>query len=633
MFTDVVGYTALSQYNEALAMELLEEHRKLMRPFFPKYNGREVKTIGDAFLVEFASALEAVRCAFAMQNAMHDLNSKRPEARMIQIRIGVHSGDVIHSQNDVYGDAVNVASRIESLADPGGICVSEEVYKQTKNKFELPMSSIGKKELKNVTEPVEVFRVVEPWQQSGSQDAGHFPRDRIAILPFRSMSPDPTDEYLAEGITEEIISTVSGISGLSVISRTSVMGYKGTTKRVGEIGKELKVGSVLEGSFRKAGNRIRVTTQLIDVEADKHLWAQNYDRNLDDVFEVQSDVAKQVAEALRVKVLSPEMERMVKKPTENTAAYTHYLKGRSLWNKRGIDDLKQARRYFEDSIREDPNFALGYVGIADCSLLLRNNWSLDSQSNLKIAREMVAKALELDQSCAEAHATRGLLLTVEYKHREAEEEYKRAIELKPSYATAHQWYFQVLENMGRRNEAHEQIEKALELDPLSPIINENYGGYYFFDVRDYRRALDLYKRAAELGMLSAHGMMAMAYGKLKMFEDMRKEGAIVTRETKDSFPMGDVGDEAFFAWMEGDLQKLRIVLPKIEEHPQETGWNNTLLAMAFAQLGDKDRVFELLEKAFAENEGHLSGLKTGEFFDGIRSDPRYFDLLKRLGLD
>jgi len=187
-------------------------------------------------------------------------------------------------------------------------------------------------------------------------------KHRIAVLPFVNMSPDPNDEYFADGVTEEIISTVSGISGLEVISRTSVMHYKKTEKTVKEIGRELEVGSVLEGSFRKAGNRIRVTTQLIDVAADKHLWAQNYDRTLDDIFAVQSDVARQVAEALQVRILSSEKERMERKPTESTFAYTLYLRGRSLWNRRDVQNLKRAMEYFELAVREDPSFALGYVG-------------------------------------------------------------------------------------------------------------------------------------------------------------------------------------------------------------------------------------------------------------------------------
>jgi len=633
MFTDMVGYTALGQRNESLSLALVEEQRKLIRPILARHNGREVKTIGDAFLVEFTNVLDAVRCAYDIQRAVREFNIPISADRRIHLRVGVHLGDVIESQGDISGDAVNVASRIEPLADDGGVCITRQVYESTHNKFELPMASIGMKSLKNVGEPMEVYKMEMPWSQAVSKEAPSLPRERIAILPFANMSPDPTDDYFADGITDEIITTVAGVSGLSVISRTSVMTYKGAAKRLGEIGRELGVGTILEGSFKKAGNKIRITTQLIDVAGDKHLWAQNYDRNLDDVFEVQSDVAKHVADALRVRILSPEMERINRKPTESTTAYTLYLKGRFLWNKRGIEDLRQARKCFEESIREDPGFALGYVGVADCCIILHNNWALDRKANLENAEVMVAKALELDPSLAEAHATRGLVLSTQYRLSEAEEEFKKSIELKPNYATAHQWYFGLLGNLGRFDEAHAQIEKALELDPLSPIINDNYGDYYFFDMRDYEKALELYKRAVELGMFSAHGYMSLAYGKLKRFGEMRKETAIMTNETKDLYPRGEVADQAYFAWMEGDREKLRRLLPEVEAHLSETGWNNFLLAMPYVYLGDKDKAFELLERAYAENDGTLTGIKVSEFFDGIRTDQRYLDLLKRLGMD
>ena len=236
---------------------------------------------------------------------------------------------------------------------------------------------------------------------------------RIAVLPFANMSPDPNDEYFADGMTEEIISTVAGISGLDVISRTSIMRYKKAEKAVEEIGRELKVGSVLEGSFRKAGNRIRVTTQLIDVAMDKHLWAQNYDRNLDDIFAVQSDVAKQVAEALRVRILSPEKERIEKKPTESTTAYSLYLRGRYHWNKRDPQGIKKAIECFELSVCEDPSFALGYVGQADCAALL-SSWNTDREENLTKAKALLERALQLDPMLAEAHATLGLVHKLEY---------------------------------------------------------------------------------------------------------------------------------------------------------------------------------------------------------------------------
>src|SRR3989441_69279 len=471
-------------------MALVEEQRKLLRPVFGRHNGREIKTMGDGFLVEFSNAMDAVRCAYDVQRASREFNISQQGDQRITIRIGLHLGDVVESQGDISGDAVNIASRIQSLAENGGISLTRQVYDQVQNKFELPLESLGTKSLRNVRAPLEVYKMVLPWDDTKTIQSTEPDRRRIAVLPFANMSPDPGDSYFADGITEEIISTLSGVSGLNVISRTSVMGYKGTTKRVKEIGGELEAGSVLEGSFRKAGNKIRVTAQLVDVRDDRHVWAHSYDRNLDDVFGVQTDIAKQVSDALRVKILAPEIDRIERKPTESTKAYTLYLKGRYHWNKRGIDDIRKAAEYFEQAIKEDDRFALGYVGLADSNEILSSNWGLEMEARHEKARAMVNKALEIDQNLSEAHATRGLVLMPDFNLQEAEEEFKKATEIKPSYASAHQWYFHLLLAQLRWDEALKHIERALELDPVSQIININHAKYYEAK-RNYTKAAEL----------------------------------------------------------------------------------------------------------------------------------------------
>jgi TolB-like protein len=632
MYTDIVGYTSLTQKDESSTLQALERHRSLLRPHFSSHGGREIKTIGDAFLVEFQSALDAFLCSVAIQHMMHD--RKVATGEEMSLRIGIHVGDVIERGNDILGDAVNMASRIYPLAEPGGICISDEVQRQIRNKSELPLVSLGEKSLKNVITPVEVYKVVMPWEQRVIPDEGppSLPRDRIAILPFRNMSPDLNDEYFAEGMTEEIISTVSGISGLSVISRTSVMGYKETTKKVAEIGRELNVGSVLEGSLRKAGNRIRVTTQLIDVSADKHLWAQNYDRNLDDVFEVQSDVAKQVAEALRVKILSPERERIEKKPTESATAYALYLKGRSVWNRRGLDDMKKAMEYFELAVHEDPGFALGYVGQADCAVLLASNLGIDPEENLAKAKAMLEKALRLDPALAEAHATLGLVYDDEYDRRKAEEEFKKAIELKPSYATAHQWYSLVLRNKLRWDEALKEAEKAVELDPLSAMTIMNLGHYYWAR-RDFGSAAEKYRIVAELGFELAHAWLFFAYGMMKMYDQMEKQAEPYARSLQDTFPRIRSRIDTERAYYKGDKETVRRLLPELELHMEESFTSWYQIGFLYFFLGENDRGFEWFERAYSRRDGYLSNILWDWNFDGVRNDQRYLDLLKRLGLD
>jgi len=454
---------------------------------------------------------------------------------------------------------------------------------------------------------------------------------RIAVLPFVNMSPDPADEYFADGVTEEIISTVSGISGLIVISRTSVMGYKGTTKKVEEIGRELKTGSVLEGSFRKAGNRIRVATQLIDVATDGHLWAQNYDRTLDDIFAVQSDVAKQVAEALRVRILAAEKERVERKPTESTLAYTLYLKGRSLWNKRDLKDIKKAMEYFELAVHEDPNFALGYVGQADCAVVL-HSWSIDPEENISKAKTMAEKALQLDPTMAEAHATLGTTYSGKYDQCRSEQEFRKAIELKPSYATAHQWYSSVLRYELRWDEALKEIEKAVELDPLSPIIITHLG-YYYYSRRDWQRAAEKYRIAVELGYEGARGDLFVVYGMMRMYDQMEQEAEAYARYCQNIWPRIRTNIDVYRAYLKGDKETVRRLLPELEAHPKETGTLASEISDYYFFLGDVDKGFEWLEQAYSKREGSLLRIQYDRFFDGVRTDPRYLDLLKRLGLD
>jgi TolB-like protein len=635
MYTDIVGYTALTQSNEAQAIEVLERHNRLLRPFFPKYHGREVKALGDGFLIEFENALDAVRCATEIQSYLHDFNLSSSDEWKIKLRIGIHLGDVIRKGGDVFGDAVNIASRIQPIAAAEGVCVSEQVCYQVQNKLGMSMVSLGEKALKNVTTPVVVYAVVMPWEQQPAKEGTALPRDRIAILPFRNMSPDPGDEYFAEGMTEEIISTVSGISGLKVISRTSVMGYKGTTKKVREIGKELEVGSVLEGSFRKAGNRIRVTTQLIDVAGDEHLWSQSYDRELDDVFTVQSDIAKQVAEALRVNMASAEMGRVERKPTESTAAYALYLKGRYHFNKRGLEDVKRAIEYFQLAIHEDPTFALGYSGLSDCSGVLAANWNEEVEANGEKALEYAAKALELDPELAEAHASRGRTLMGWHDWSESEKEYRKAIELKPSYASTHHWYFLLLEAQMRKEEARYHIRRAAELDPLSPIICSEHGDYYSRLERNYDVALELVKRAIELDpkLAVTHGFCGFLYCKLKRFEDAQREADAAVELLRSSYPLVKEGFEAFMADFLGDKETVRKLLPELKLHQKEAGIGAVDIAQLHFDLGEIDQGFEWLEKAYQTKEWALTFLKSFDYLDLLRDDPRYLELLKRLGLD
>jgi TolB-like protein/tetratricopeptide (TPR) repeat protein len=633
MYTDMVGYTALGQRNEALSLALVEEQRKVIRPILGRHRGREVKTIGDAFLVEFPNAVDAVRCAYDIQRAIREFNLSLDADKRIHLRIGVHVGEIVESQGDISGDAVNVASRIEPLAGDGGVCVTSHVYSFVRGKVDLPLTSVGPKSLKNVSEPMEVYRMVMPWEKETPVPPAQLDTRRIAILPFANFSPDPADAYFADGITDEIISTASSVGGLSVISRTSVMGYKETTKKVKEIGRELEVGSVLEGSFKKAGNKIRVTTQLIDVNNDSHVWSQSYDRDFDDVFAIQSDIAMQVASALRVKIKPFEEARIKEIPTRSTEAYTLYLRGRQLWNQRVKDAVVESLECFKHAVDVDPGFALAYAGMAD-SYSVMENWGYASRDKIapKI-REYVLRALKLDDRIAEAHTTYGnLLAAYEWKWDEAELEFKRAIELNPSYATAHQWYaYTVLRALRRVDEEMREAERALELDPLAPVMNLNKAQTLYFQER-YEEAIECCRKALEIQPSFVYAYVAQAsnYLMLKKFsESIELAETYLPRvgypENRQKMALATVYGVA------GRLTDAQRLLDEVVASSDKTVLP-TEFAVVYESLGDVEKMFEHLDLAFTQRDTSLPWTLIDPCMKPFREDSRLRELKLKVGI-
>jgi TolB-like protein/Flp pilus assembly protein TadD len=636
MFTDMVGYVALSQKNEVSALQLLEEHRKILRPFFPKHNGQEIKTIGDAFLVEFASALEAVRCAYEIQQSLHELNSGRSVSEKFLLRIGVHLGDVIHAPNDVYGDAVNIASRIEPLADSGGICVTEQVYDQIKNKFEFPFSSIGRKELKNVSEPTEVFRLVLPWQKETGSKL-RLDERRLAVLPLANISPNPNDSYFADGMTEELITVLSQLQGLRVIARTSSEHYAGREKRVSQIAQELQVGSVMEGSVRMAGQSIRVTVQLINAANEEHIWSENYDRKLDDIFGIQTEIAKQVAQVLKLKLLQEEKDRLNTRTTESIPAYVSYLKGRGLLHGRNPDELKKAKEFFEATIAEDSKYAPGYAGLADAYFLMGDYFVLPFQLSRPKAKELASKALQLDPNLAEAHATLGLVLSSEYEFAKANDEFRRALDLNPSYASAHQWYSFVLGALGMYRQALEELRLAEEADPLSIVILNSEIQYLALLGRKAEAEKKL-KKMLEID--PDHWMAIDALASSHYLEGNYEKAievalAALALPKNSSNPSLKGGLVMTYGAM-GDKENARKWLRELVAIPEENVWRNSMIALAYAALGDPDEFFVFANRAFKEKSLSFIDMRLIDkwmpWASKIHEDPRFSELFSRAGL-
>jgi len=634
MFTDMVGYTALGQSDEPLSLALAAETKKLLRPIFIRHNGREVKTMGDGFLVEFPSALNAVRCAYDVQRATREFNISLASEKRVRLRVGVHLGDVVESQGDISGDAVNVASRIEPLAEDGGVCLTRQVYDHVHNKFELPLASLGTKSLKNVSTPLEVYKMVMPWSEEKAKPSTQRDMRRIAVLPFANISPDSKDEYFADGMTEELISTISNMSELSVISRTSVMGYKGTSKKIREIGQELEVGSVLEGSVRKAGNKMRISVQLINVGNDKHLWAQSYDRELDDVFAVQSDIAKRVAEALRIRILPGEEERIQKRPTKDIEAYALYLKGRYQWNKRSEQGLRSAIDFFQKAIGIDPRYALAYSGIADSYAVLAANGHIPKTEGLPKAKKYAVDALEIDDGLAEAHVSFAMALEAnDWDWAGSEREFRKAIEINPSYATAHHWYALLLQLLGRFDEALKEVHRAQELDPLSMAINTAVIWVYN-TAGQYDKAIECARRWLEIEPNSgfAHLHLASIYSRKNMFAEAIREARAAAADPNVPRSVYEEDLEYYYA-RSGDMREAQKMFNETLERSKTSYVSPAFFVLHYLAIGDETRMFEYLQKAFEERNMGLGLLRFDPDFAKYWRDPRFLDLIRKMKLE
>jgi TolB-like protein/Tfp pilus assembly protein PilF len=634
MFTDIVGYSSLTQKNERLALELLEEHRRIVRPILARHNGREIKTIGDAFLIEFGSALEATECAVEIQRSLRDYNQQSDVARRVHIRIGIHLGDVIQRQNDVLGDAVNIASRIEPLAEADGICISGEVYAQVRNKIGYPNENLGPRHLKNIDYPIDVYRIL--WMKDETAKLS-LDEKRIAVLPFANMSPDPADEYFADGMTEELIDRLAQVKSLKVIARTSVMSYKKKEKKASEIARELEVGTLVEGSVRKAGNRVRVTVQLINAGTEEHLWSSRYDKDLDDIFAVQTEIAEKVAGELKTQLLESEKRTLEKKPTEDIGAYALYLKGRYYWNKRSRDALEKAINYFREAIESDPSFALAYSGLADTYNLQVNHGYLPPvEGNPKI-KEAARKAVELDGTVAEAHTSLGSILGREWDWIGAEIEFGKALRSNPSYVTAHHWYSIHLLCVGRLDEAMRELKIAEELDPLSPVIHGWAGQLYFF-ARQYEIALKELDKELDLDPSSglAHYFRRDIYLVKGMFGEASAESQLWLSDLPPSLAATlEPSFRGLICAMSGRTEEAKRILRECEdktEHERDEDTDEDVMAniaIIHSKLGEKDRALEWLKRCFEARKITPFQVKFSPFFDEITSDPRFEELMKK----
>ena len=633
MFTDVVGFTAAAQTNEAVALERLREQEDLVRPVFDGFGGREIKSTGDGFLVEFGSALKAVECAVEIQRRVRERNL-RERGDPIELRVGIHVGDVEERQGDIFGDSVNVASRIVAIATPRGICLTGLAYDHIRGKVAFGLERVGPTRLKGVQEPVDVYRVILPWEGRALPAEEPSPR-RIAILPLRNISPDSQDEYFADGLTEELISTLSKVRELSVISRTSVMQFKDRTKPITEIGRELRSGTILEGSVRKLGNRVRVNIEMVDAGRDQHLWSESYDRELQDVFAIQGDIAGRVATALKVELLASEKKDIDRRPTENVDAYQLCLQGSYHLSKDTSDEVALALRYFQDAIEIDRACAPAYTGVANCYHTgSHGNWYRPEEAYPRM-KEFATKALEVDPRSADGHAALGAVyFHYEWRWDDAEKEFSRSIDLQPSSGDYLAFAF-MLAILGRREEAAEKMRVGANFNPDLLETWKQAGvrswGVVMFPERLPSAVVPLERR------VQAHpgwdlGHLALGWG---YYHASKPDLALKEMRTAVDLSPKDASNQAALGWLlalVGHKEEAESILEVLLETSSKVYLSQVRLACLLSALERDDEAFAFLEEAYRARAIDLPDVRLIPQLDGLRADPRWRSIEQRMGL-
>ena len=599
MFTDIVGYTALMGEDEQKAFELLKNNRDLQKPIIEKYMGRWIKELGDGVLASFNTVSDAVNAALKIQEACH-------AARDYQIRIGIHLGEVVFENGDVFGDGVNIASRIQAIANPGCIYVSEAVHHNISNKQGIETKFVKQETLKNVKEPVRIYEVVVSIQSASLSKENilspvkNISDKSIAVLPFINISNDPEQEYFSDGLTEELISNLSRLKHMRIISRTTSMQYKGTKKDIQTIGREINVCYILEGSVRKSQDSLRITAQLIDVINDTNLWAETYKGKLADVFDIQEQVSRQIIDALKIRLTTTEDVVLTKRSTFNTDAFDYYLRARDFLYLRTKNTFLFAIQLFQKAIELDPYYAAAYAGLGETYATFYQNCER-KEIWLEKAIESSLKSLMCDPTSSGAYASLGMA------------------------------YY----NQRKIDEALTATQKAIELDPNNFSAYWILGRIYHITDRS-KEAIDLFNKAIVLypDFYTAYGDLMMVYERLG---EKEKYAELVQHTVGELFPRylskhpDDARAHLNFAIdlvRIGNAQKARVEAAKALELNPEDPIMMYNAACFYARLGEEDLSIQMLKKAISIGWEHYEWLKRDPDLENIRNAPEYLELMK-----
>jgi adenylate cyclase len=579
---DVEGYSRLMGEDEDTTVRTLKAYRELLANLIRKHNGRVIDSPGDNLLAEFGSVVDAVRCAVEIQEEMKERNADLPENRRMEFRIGVNLGDVIEDENRIYGDGVNIAARVEGLADGGGICISGSVYRQVKNKLTLGYEYLGERNVKNIAEPVNIYRIlIEPeaigkviiekrarlksrqitvvavfvilvaaaavvvwnfyWRSAPSKEKtasiAKTPtplaeRASIAVLPFKNLGGDPEQEYFSDGITNDIITDFSKFGEILVIASNTVFTYKGKAVKVKEVGRELGVRYILEGSVQRSSNKVRINAQLIDAATESHLWAERYDRDINDLFAVQNEIVQTIVTTLAIKVGKAERARAMYKDTDNLEAYDYFLRGWEHHKQRTRSANIKAKEMFKKAIELDPAYANAYVFLARSYVSdLSYGWTEFPAQTSQKALDLVNKALALDESNSGAHALLGASNVYRGEYELGYSQLQRAIALNPNDASSHHILGWVMLYSGNTDEAIDAVKTALRFDPnISP------SAYFFLGIGHYLKeqydsAITILKKGVgrKADFVDLHVALAATYAQSGRQEDAVREAKTVLK--------------------------------------------------------------------------------------------------------
>ncbi len=628
LFADMTGYTALMQENEHLARSKRKRFKDVLEVTIQQHEGKTLQYYGDGSLSIFNSAINSVNCAISIQQQLQS----EPK---VDLRIGIHTGDVVIEEESVYGDGVNLASRIESMAVPGAVFISGKVYDEIKNHEKIKTQELGFFELKNVKEPVSIYAIsnqgiVVP-AAADLKGKTKAPVNRLAVMPFVNMSADPENEYFSDGITEELLNALTRVDGLQVTSRTSAFAFKGKHDDIREIGRKLNVDKILEGSVRKAGNRVRITAQLINTADGYHIWSENYDRDLTDIFVVQDEISSIIANKLRENLsISKQAEPLVKAPTKNVEAYTLYLKGMHFYNRLTPADYYKAIEFFEQAIQLEPDYAQAYAMVAGTWAYLGVTGQAQPDKAFEIVKNYSEKALQLDDTVAESHVARGTMhLMYDGNWQAGYDSIQTAIRLNPAATGAYGMLAMYHLFTGNIPGAVKVMEQALQVDPLSPQINHFLSDTYFFADR-YDDAVRVADKLLEMNpqmriAIEIKGWCAGMQGDWqKALEYFNEVHRLTNHPLKGLSPLG-------YAYARlGQTDKALEIIAKIEQRQREEPdivVDGDLLVIWWA-MGNMDKVLYYFEKGIVKRISSVNYFLNYPPVRGLTDDPRIKKLLE-----